>query len=70
MPAEGAYVFWTRVFTIYYFAFFLLVMPILGIIETPRKLPTSLSDAVLGKSDATSGGGPIGSAAPASPEKR
>jgi ubiquinol-cytochrome c reductase cytochrome b/c1 subunit len=70
MPAEGAYVFWARVFTFYYFAFFLIIMPVVGIIETPKKLPSSISEAVLGKGEATSGGGPIGQAAPAAPEKR
>ena len=48
-PAEGVYVFWARVFTIYYFAHFLLVMPIIGIIETPKQLPRSITEAVLGK---------------------
>ncbi|MBV1693454.1 MAG: cytochrome b N-terminal domain-containing protein [Hyphomicrobiales bacterium] len=48
-PAEGAYVMWARFFTIYYFAFFLLIMPIVGIIETPRTLPKSIADSVLGK---------------------
>ncbi|MEO1719707.1 MAG: cytochrome b, partial [Pseudomonadota bacterium] len=63
------YVFWTRVFTFYYFAFFLLVMPIVGILETPNALPRSISDAVLPKSE-TGGGGPIGDAVPAAAEKR
>ncbi len=67
MPAEGAYVFWTRVFTIYYFAFFLLVMPIVGVLETPNSLPRSISESVLGRS---TGGGQIGDAVPAAPEKR
>ncbi|MEO1649818.1 MAG: cytochrome b/b6 [Pseudomonadota bacterium] len=70
MPAEGAYVTWTRIFTIYYFAFFLLVMPIVGVLETPRPLPRSITDAVLGGRRAETGGGPIGNAVPASPEKR
>ncbi|MEO1543035.1 MAG: cytochrome b/b6 [Pseudomonadota bacterium] len=73
-PAEGSYVFWARVFTIYYFAHFLVVMPIIGIIETPKKLPNSISEAVLGNkssSDSSFGGGlgaPAGAAA--APEKR
>ena len=54
-PAEGAYVIWSRIFTVYYFAHFLLVMPILGIIETPTALPKSISASVL----------PSGSGAPA-----
>ena len=31
--------FWARIFTTYYFAFFLIVMPVVGLIETPRQLP-------------------------------
>jgi len=48
-PAEGAYVMWARVFTFYYFAHFLIIMPIIGIIETPKQLPRSITEAVLGK---------------------
>lgn len=51
-PAEGVYVFWARIFTVYYFAHFLLVMPIVGILETPKKLPRSITEAVLGKDKA------------------
>ncbi len=64
-PAEGAYVVWSRVFTFYYFAFFLVLMPILGIIETPKLLPKSITDAVLGK-----GGAALPTGAAAAPEKR
>jgi ubiquinol-cytochrome c reductase cytochrome b subunit len=49
-PPEGAYVFWARVFTAYYFLHFLVVMPIVGVIETPSPLPRSISESVLGKS--------------------
>ena len=65
-PAEGSYVMWSRVFTLYYFAFFLIIMPVVGLLETPRKLPSSIMDAVLG-----GGGGPTAAnAAPAAAEKR
>ncbi|MEQ1713347.1 MAG: cytochrome b N-terminal domain-containing protein, partial [Hyphomicrobium sp.] len=47
-PAEGVYVFWARVFTAYYFAHFLIVMPIVGLIETPSKMPRSITESVLG----------------------
>ena len=66
-PAEGVYVFWARIFTIYYFAHFLLVMPIVGLIETPKTLPRSITDAVLGKAG---GGAGSTAAAAAAPEKR
>ena len=65
-PAEGVYVFWARVFTLYYFAHFLLIMPILGIIETPSAMPRSITEAVLGKG--SGGGAPAGTTA--APEKR
>ncbi len=65
-PAEQPYVFWAQFFTLSYFAFFLLVLPIVGLIETPGKLPRSISDSVLGKS----GGLGLPSGATAAPEKR
>ncbi|WP_333795575.1 cytochrome b [Hyphomicrobium sp.] len=64
MPAEGAYVFWARVFTIYYFAHFLIVMPVIGLIETPKPLPKSISASVL----PSGAGAPQGAAA--APETR
>jgi ubiquinol-cytochrome c reductase cytochrome b/c1 subunit len=63
-PAEGAYVIWSRIFTFYYFAHFLLVMPIVGIIETPKPLPKSISASVLPGGS----GAPAGAAA--APETR
>ena len=37
-PAEGTYVMWARIFTAYYFMHFLIVMPIVGVMETPTPL--------------------------------
>ncbi len=65
-PPEGAYVYWARVFTIYYFAHFLIIMPIVGILETPTMLPRSITESVLGKS----GGVGVPERAAAAPEKR
>ena len=45
---DGWYLFFGRVFTIYYFAFFLVVMPVLGKFEPPRRLPGSITETVLG----------------------
>ncbi|HKY17779.1 MAG TPA: hypothetical protein VJL82_02510, partial [Rhizomicrobium sp.] len=42
-----------RLASIYYFAFFYLIMPIIGLIETPKKLPASIAQSVLGDSAAT-----------------
>ncbi len=64
-PAEGTYIMWARLFTLYYFAFFLFIMPIVGVIETPNAMPKSITDAVLGK-----GGAAMPAGAAAAPEKR
>ena len=48
-PAEGGYVIAARLLTAYYFIHFLIIMPVLGLIETPRPLPSSISEAVLKK---------------------
>jgi quinol-cytochrome oxidoreductase complex cytochrome b subunit len=45
---EGIYVIMSRIFTVYYFAFFLIVMPLLGIFEKTKPLPNSISESVLG----------------------
>ena len=46
-PAEGGYVIAARVLTAYYFLYFLVILPILGRIETPKPLPRSISEDVL-----------------------
>jgi ubiquinol-cytochrome c reductase cytochrome b subunit len=48
-PAEGWYVPAMQASTLCYFAFFLVVMPLLGLIETPRRLPNSITEAILEK---------------------
>src|SRR5204863_8179155 len=51
-PAEGGYVIAARILTAYYFIHFLIIFPLLGLIETPRPLPNSISDAVAKKAAA------------------
>jgi ubiquinol-cytochrome c reductase cytochrome b subunit len=71
MPAEEPYVMWARIFTFLYFAYFLIAMPLVGLIETPSQMPRSITESVLGASKPGSGGGgqmPAG--VPAGPEKR
>ena len=46
-PPEGLYLLIGRIATIYYFAHFILVMPILGFKEKTTALPISISDPVL-----------------------
>ncbi len=48
-PAEGIYVIMGRVLTFCYFAYFLIVLPVLSWIETPRPVPNSIADDVLAK---------------------
>ncbi len=47
-PAEGWYVFFSRIATAYYFAHFLVILPLLSVFETPRQLPKSISEPVIG----------------------
>lgn len=46
-PAEGTYVMFAQIFTAYYFAFFLIILPLLGIMETPKPLPRSIAESVV-----------------------
>ncbi len=46
-PAEGVYIVLARVGTVYYFAHFLLILPILGLVEKPKEVPESISESVL-----------------------
>ena len=55
--AEGIYVLLSKVGTAYYFAYFLIVLPIVSRIETPAPLPASISESVLGKAEASGGKG-------------
>ncbi|ODT82987.1 MAG: cytochrome B [Pelagibacterium sp. SCN 64-44] len=51
-PAEGIYVVLAKICTAYYFIHFLVILPVLGRIEKPRPLPTSISESVLEKNKA------------------
>ena len=46
-PPEGIYVILARIFTVYYFAFFLVILPLLGIFEKTKPVPKSISESVL-----------------------
>jgi ubiquinol-cytochrome c reductase cytochrome b subunit len=60
----NSFVWLSRVATIYYFAYFLVVLPVLGLTETPLPQPESISEPVLSHP----ANAPAGAAA--SPEKR
>ena len=58
-PAEGGYVVASQILTVYYFAHFLIILPLLSRFETTKPLPNSISESVLKE------GVPIGASAPA-----
>jgi ubiquinol-cytochrome c reductase cytochrome b/c1 subunit len=60
-PAEGGYVIAARICTAYYFAHFLVILPLLGFFERPRPMPGSIVDSVLGKG--AGAGMPVGASA-------
>ena len=49
-PAEGNSVLYAQLCTAYYFAYFLILLPVLGFIEKPKPLPASIIEDVLAKS--------------------
>ncbi len=46
-PAEGGYVVAARILTIYYFAHFIIILPLLARVERPLPLPNSILEDVL-----------------------
>src|ERR1700688_2173737 len=48
-PPEGWYVIFARLFTIYYFAYFLVILPVLGLVEKTKPLPNPISESILGE---------------------
>lgn len=47
-PVSDATILAGRLLLTYYFAFFIVILPLLGILETPLQVPASIADAVLG----------------------
>ena len=43
----NSFVWFSRIFVVYYFAYFVLIIPLLGLIETPLATPESISSPVL-----------------------
>jgi len=48
-PAEGAWLTVARIATAYYFAYFLVILPLLGQIERPKPMPATITEAVLSR---------------------
>ncbi len=66
-PAEGGYVIAARILTAYYFAHFLIVLPLLGLFETPKPLPNSIAESVLENGH---GGPALAAGATAAPDRK
>lgn len=45
-PAEGIYIILARLATFFYFAYFLIILPLLGRIEKPHTMPTSINTPI------------------------
>jgi quinol-cytochrome oxidoreductase complex cytochrome b subunit len=65
-PPEGGIIILGRLLTAYYFIHLLVILPLLGLFETPRPLPASIADAVLGGGHA----GSVTAGAAAGPDTR
>ncbi|AWK85424.1 cytochrome b [Azospirillum thermophilum] len=63
-PAEGAWLVIARIGTAYYFFHFLILLPLLGKLERPLPLPSSISEPVL------KGGGRVAAGAHAKPMEK
>ena len=63
MPPEDVYVYSARVLTLYYFGFFIGILPLLGFLERPLPLPASITEAVLGRFPLSGSGMASGAAA-------
>jgi ubiquinol-cytochrome c reductase cytochrome b subunit len=63
-PAEQPYVLISQISTAYYFLYFLVILPLLGRLERPLKLPESIAMPVL------RGGGPLPAGAVAKPMEK
>jgi ubiquinol-cytochrome c reductase cytochrome b subunit len=68
MPAEGIYPYIALIGSAYWFAYFLIILPLLGVIEKPLPQPTTIEEDFIehyGKSDSGEGGATAPSASPA-----
>ncbi len=50
-PPEGAWLTVARLATAWYFIHFLVILPLLGLLEKPKPMPSSIAEAVLGKDE-------------------
>lgn len=69
-PPEGGYVVVAQLATIYYFAHFLIIMPLLGLLETPTPMPGSILESVTGPGKQVGAGAALPVGAAAEPQHR
>jgi quinol-cytochrome oxidoreductase complex cytochrome b subunit len=67
-PPEGGYLIAGQIATAYYFIHFLVVMPVVGMIETPKPKPRTIADSIFKGGER--GGGHVLQPAAAAAEKR
>ncbi|MFL6858834.1 MAG: cytochrome bc complex cytochrome b subunit [Allosphingosinicella sp.] len=67
-PAEEPFVMISQVATMYYFAHFLIILPILSAVERPLPLPRSISESVLHGEEAEARPADLGGLSPAAVE--
>ncbi|MEM9437867.1 MAG: cytochrome b N-terminal domain-containing protein [Pseudomonadota bacterium] len=65
MPAEPIYANLSLLGSTYWFAYFLVILPLLGLVETPETPPATIEDDFNAKYAKTKGGSPDGVATPA-----
>ena len=53
-PAEGHWLIIGRIATAYYFLHFIILLPLIGLLEKPKPLPASISEDVLAKNGSKS----------------
>jgi ubiquinol-cytochrome c reductase cytochrome b subunit len=64
MPAEAPWTWISKICTFFYFAYFLIILPVLGVVEKPTTPPASIADSIKPKAIRESGQ-PIPAAVPA-----
>jgi quinol-cytochrome oxidoreductase complex cytochrome b subunit len=64
-PTGFSVVWLSRILAVYYYAYFLVILPLMGLIETPLDVPATISTPVLPQ-----GGSAVPAGAAAAPEKK
>ncbi len=54
-PPEGGFIIAGQILTAYYFIHFLIILPVIGLVERPKPLPSSITESVLARNGAHAG---------------